>query len=324
MELYISYRRVCEEVRRGWPMGLLAKGVMVADIYAGGRLDVLEKFYARYLTSEGRFRFSLKYVDDALHGEVLLYLYKKTGNQKYRQASDEIFYWLLGQYRRSKTTLPYRDKISVRFVDTLGMIIPFLFEYNAQFVNKDAQELAVLHMEDFILFAVEKRSGLPFHGYNVEFSNMPTGLFSWGRGVGWYVLGLVEVLTQLTSSNTKFEFFQQSFIKLANTVRDLQKKDGGWGDIINISTSKYDSSATAMILYAFKKAMMAGIIDPSYQDMLSQGFHRLQGSTTKAGVVLDSQGVCMGLNKHSGVFSFTPYSQGMVLAATSVMIFELD
>lgn len=313
-------RKNREEVLRGWPMGLLAKGIMVSESASEkGGLEVLRKFYDQYLTREGSLKMPMKYVDDALHGEILLFLYSQTRDLKYSKASAEIASRLLANYRQTRATLPYRKNNSVRFVDTLGMIVPFLFQYGTAFGDETARDLALLQMEEFILYGVEKQSGLPFHGYNPQFSNIPIGLFSWGRGVGWYAMGLSETLIQVRSDHPKFEFFKEAFTALAKTIGIFQKAEGGWGCVINNPSSRYDSSGTAMIIYALKKAMSEGLLNTSYQEMLLKGFVKLQSSTSLKGVVFDSQGVCMAMNNHSTLFSSTPYAQGMALAAAFVM-----
>ena len=50
----------------------------------------------------------------------------------------------------------------------------------------------------------------------------------WGRGNGWVLGGLCEILQTLPRNNMHRQFYQDLFITLSNRIVRLQGKDGYW------------------------------------------------------------------------------------------------
>ncbi len=50
----------------------------------------------------------------------------------------------------------------------------------------------------------------------------------WGRGNGWVLGGLVEILKELPKKDKNRKFYEELFVKLATRVAGLQHPDGFW------------------------------------------------------------------------------------------------
>ncbi len=50
----------------------------------------------------------------------------------------------------------------------------------------------------------------------------------WGRGNGWVLGGLVEILQALPKDESSRTFYQDLFVALATRVASLQSADGYW------------------------------------------------------------------------------------------------
>lgn len=85
----------------------------------------------------------------------------------------------------------------------------------------------------------------------------------WGRGNGWVLGGLAEILQILPKTNTSREFYEELFITLAERIAPLQSKDGYWHASL-LDPASYPSpetSATGFIVYALAYGVNAGLLD---------------------------------------------------------------
>ena len=116
-----------------WPNGLLAKGLI--DYYIGHKnsdqareiREVLQAYYDGWIKNGHK----MYYLDDALSGMALIELHQITGEERYRQAADEMMRFLSFHITDKAGSLLYRpnQKNGYVFVDSIGMICPFLCKY---------------------------------------------------------------------------------------------------------------------------------------------------------------------------------------------------
>jgi unsaturated rhamnogalacturonyl hydrolase len=102
-------------------------------------------------------------------------------------------------------------------VDTLGMLCPFLAAYGRDFKDARATELAKAQLQEFIDRNLDPSSYLPFHGY---FAGGPyrLGAHAWGRGVGWYMLGLADTLIELDPAEKGYPELKQALSQAGRMV----------------------------------------------------------------------------------------------------------
>jgi unsaturated rhamnogalacturonyl hydrolase len=141
----------------------------------------------------------------------------------------------------------------------------------------------------------------------------------WGRGVGWYALGLVDTLAALPLASAHRPRLIESATNLRQSVLRFQRPDGGWGALLTVSGSEYDSSATALLGYFLLRTSSLGLAPvatpvPSVQRAIAS----LRARTRANGQVDFSQGSCIGLDRMSQRYAPTPYTQGMAIAVFSL------
>lgn len=302
-----------------WPNAWLSKGLLhYYEVSKDERaLEVVRSYYAKFIDSEGKLKIKISKVDQIVNGENLIYLSKITGNS-YSPAINDLYEFLSS--RISNGLVLYRENINVLFVDTLAMICPFLAKFGKLFNNRSAIDLSVFQIKDFLKYGIEPRTRLPFHGYSVT-GNFPVGMVGWGRGVGWYCLGLIDTYCELPESDDK-ELIRNKICEVAVTLKDFQSLNGGYSGILNYS-SPFDSSSTAMIVYFLCRALKYEIIGREYADCLNNAVQSLIRHTHCNGMVDFSQTDCMGIGRVSMLYEPTTFAQGMVSAAVS-LYFSLD
>lgn len=253
-----------------------------------------------------------EHIDYALLAYSIMKLPQYSNN--YYEAMNQIANVIKNSVGDDGTTF-YRKHISkYRLVDTIGMICPFLIRFGQLYNRPDLVELAIIQIEKYVENGLHPLSNIPVHGYHVD-SKMPIGIYGWGRGVGWYALGLIDSYEELERSHYKKEYLKNNIIKLSESLVKYQRDDGGWGHSIFIENNIYDSSATAMIIYFLKNSLSFNIINgKDYEEAIKKGTERLKLSTRLDGVVDFSQGDTKGVGLYSNVFRELPFTQGMVLS----------
>ncbi|HJD77023.1 MAG TPA: glycoside hydrolase family 88 protein [Bacteroides reticulotermitis] len=85
----------------------------------------------------------------------------------------------------------------------------------------------------------------------------------WGRGNGWVLGGLVEILKELPSGDKNRPFYEELYTRLATRVARLQQADGFWHASL-LDPASYPSpetSCTTFIVYALAYGVNEGLLD---------------------------------------------------------------
>lgn len=108
----------------------------------------------------------------------------------------------------------------------------------------------------------------------------------WGRGNGWVLGGLVEILQELPRVNMYRGFYEQLFIELACRMAELQGKDGYWHASL-LDPDSYPSpetSATGFVVYALAYGVNEGILDKEkMMPVIKKGWKALVDAVEKSG-----------------------------------------
>lgn len=108
----------------------------------------------------------------------------------------------------------------------------------------------------------------------------------WGRGNGWVLGGLAEILQELPKVNMHREFYEKLFIELACRMAELQGKDGYWHASL-LDPDSYPSpetSATGFVIYALAYGVNEGILDKEkMMPVIKKGWKALVNAVEKDG-----------------------------------------
>lgn len=100
----------------------------------------------------------------------------------------------------------------------------------------------------------------------------------WGRGNGWVLGGLTEILQALPAEEPSRKFYQDLFVTLATRVAGLQSADGYWHASL-LDPASYPSpetSATGFIVYALAYGVNEGILDKAtFLPVIEKGWKAL-------------------------------------------------
>lgn len=156
-------------------------------------------------------------------------------------------------YRARGTTDFMKDTI---WCDDLYMSTPFLAKYyeltgQTTYLD-DAAEQFLLYRSK--LFMPELQ--IMHHVYDFKF-NKPNGV-PWGRGNGWVLFSLSELLAVMPVSHKRYEQLLGFFRELCLGYERLQGESGLWHQVLTDPDSYGEASCTSMFLYAFARGVRYG------------------------------------------------------------------
>lgn len=244
-------------------------------------INVSEKFEN---STHNSLRYRIDNIVQIPYGLMYINLYKITKQRKYLNISSSIYKQLLSMRIGSSNEIPYISNSDYRFVDGIGMFVPFLVEY----YNLTRDTLAKDNISIIQKYCVDKTTGVPTHGYNPN-THLKLGSSNWGRGIGWYLLALSY-------------FRDMADKKIENTIAKLdysQFPGQPYGD--------FDTS-TALMFEIFKQ---------SRSSKRKANISVLKSHTTESGMIADCSGDTDSYNRYSHTFCKSELCNGLFLILIS-------
>lgn len=298
---------------QSWQEAALVLGLTASE-KKGGDLQiqkVINDFFTSRTESSGAWLVKPTDSDHAIVAYALLNA-DFIDHQQYRTALDETYKMVLSLVG-GEGTVAYKSHVSnFRFVDTIGFICPFLVTYGLKFQIPEAVNLAVKQITEYQKYGMMTQENIPFHTYNVD-TRIPVGLSGWGRGLGWYVIGLIDTWHALPESHPQKMELETLVIKTARSAIKFQEQNGGFHWLLFDHGSRLDSSTAATLAWFFTLAAGIPEIKEECLTAREKALDYLMSVTRRYGAVDFSQGDTKGIGVYSQNFDILPFTQGFVL-----------
>ena len=290
-------------------------------------LTELKKFYKK---SQNKVSFKRPfYVDEVMNCNSLTDLLGHEDSEWMQASVQGSVDFLLNSHAKTTSgVLPYRRpsrllyrqlNINSALVDTLGMICPFLSKYGVIFNCQPAISLASKQLYEFIKKGFSTESGLPYHGYSyIPEENL--GGEGWGRGLGWFLLGIIGVLEFLPEDDVNYPYFLNFYRNLIENVFNRQSNCGAFTAQLLDESSAPDSGATGMIAYACAKGVELNLIDGTYIHRCKKAFDFILSVTDENGRVKECSGEALGANIYSSERGWYPWGQGPAVSLGACLL----
>lgn len=283
--------------------------------YKSTRSETTKVIISTYLDSklnaDGTWKSQPNQIDGVILGYAILSVPFIDVN-KYKPSFDAIYNLILS-LKGDDGTIAYKSHVKqFRYVDTIGFICPFLIEYGLKFNHDEAIDFAVKQITEFNKYAMLNDTFIPCHTYHLE-SKLPVGLFGWGRGLGWYAIGLIDAWKALPESDSRKSVLSDCVIRFAKDAAQYQDKDGSWHWLIFNAASQRDSSTVATLAWFYSNAATITEIADLSTQVKQKALQYLMKVTQRNGAIDFSQGDTKGIAIHSQEFSILPFTQGFVL-----------
>jgi len=247
-------------------------------------LDYIRGWVDHNVNAAGEINRAINALDYMLPGNLLLVLFKETGQQKYKIAADSIRH-RLDTYPRT-TDGGFWHALSRQhqlWLDGMYMSMPFLVRYGVAFNDqKYACDEAVKQLLIYAKHLNDPTSGLLYHAYD-ESGKQPwaqpdthhSSIF-WCRAIGWYGMALIEVLEVLPHHYAQ----RGNLIKLVRQLAAAYEKyqdpaTGLWYEVVDKATvpgNWLETSSSSMYTYTLSRAIEKGYIGKRYAAAASKGY----------------------------------------------------
>ena len=221
-------------------------------------------------------------IDHITPGISMLMLYRATGQEKYKKMAD-LLRSQLKTHPRTKEGGFWHKKIYPyqMWLDGLYMGEPFYAEYSATFGEDNWNDIAnqFVWMEKH---ARDEKTGLLYHGWDEskqqKWADKTTGRSPhfWGRAMGWYAMALVDTLQNFPKDNPRRAGLIAILNREAAAIEKYQDaKSGVWWDILDLGGREknyYESSASAMFVYAIARGVREGYLPERYMKVATRGW----------------------------------------------------
>ncbi|CAI8721669.1 hypothetical protein BHU24_13215 [Bacillus pseudomycoides] len=271
----------------------------------------IEKFLNSKFDSNGQWLEKPKHIDGAILAYAIMKL-EYIDINKYKKALD--YTWeMIKEHIGEDGTVEYRKFMkSYRYVDTIGFICPFLVCYGTKFNKDDCIDLAVKQIKEYEQYGMLDKHSLPCHVYKIE-NKVPLGLYGWGRGLGWFAIGLIDAWNELPQ-DSKYKFaFEESVKRFAEAAMSFQQDNGSWNWTVTRNESRSDSSATATLGWFMLNASKIEKVSKECLDSTEKAMSYLMKVTRKDGAVDFSQGDTKDIGVYSTLFNILPFTQGFCI-----------
>ena len=280
----------------------------------------MKKIIDHFINGDGSIRtyLPLEYNSDQVTGGlILLTLYEKTKEPKYKIAMDHLWEQIQWQPRTKEGGFWHKYKYPYQmWLDGAYMLDVFYASYSKAFKKNTFSDIANQliwlnkHLKD-------PATGLLFHGWDESkkqpWSNPQTGQSPeiWNRAMGWYNMALVDIIDLFPINHPKRpELIRILNANMSSIARYQDKSSGVWYQIVNKGGMKGnypEASGSTMFAYAMAKAINIGFLPSSYKQTLQKAYDGI----LKQFITIDENGLPHIHHSCSGAgLGGTPYRPG--------------
>ena len=286
-----------------FPLAFLLNGLL-DHFGATGDVEVLADVEAKcreFLDESGGLKFRVDKPDQAVFGLLFLRLYELTGHERYLIGAGHI-HQEMQAFRTPDGLYRYRLGVDVFFIDTVGLLCPFLVRYSQVAGLPAAMHDAETQVKFALAHCVAPGKGLAVHAYDFA-TGQPLGSVNWARGTGWLLLGLAAVARE-----TRDPALLESMHGYAGVLRGLREQHGYWPQFLGHTNDRQiDSSGTLMFLHAFQQCGICGIGAAEVTALAALCVDR-------RGRVVQASGDTIYINKYSRMKGPSELCQGLMLS----------
>jgi unsaturated rhamnogalacturonyl hydrolase len=287
----IPYNAGRDEARWGYEQGVMLEAIRRVGEATGEQkyFDYIKQHLDSFINEDGTINtyvFESFNIDNIPPGRQLFWLYEETNDLKYRYAADTLRKQL-DQHPRTesggfwhKLIYPYQ-----MWLDGIYMGEPFYAQYATYFGEAEAFD-DIAHQ---IILIEEKtrdeETGLLYHAWDESreqrWADPETGTSPhfWGRAMGWYAMGLVDVLDYFPVDHPEHDTIVAILQRLSEALLHFQDGETGlWYQVVDLADREgnyLESSASAMYVYAFAKGVRMGYLDERYLSAAQRAFDGL-------------------------------------------------
>lgn len=280
-------------------------------------LAIVKRYYSRW-SMGGRKVYSL---EDAYGGMAMMDMHQITGDDRYKEGADII----LKQFIMSAETDDAGALISKKtatgryvYAEYIGYVCPFLAKYGSLYEDMAATNLAVSQIENFINRAMDEKTVLPYHGYDVD-TGMKMGVIGWGQAVGMLLIGMSETLNYMEPDDFGYENIRQTYRRIVDKVESYQAEGGLYHWQLSTKEGPADTAGTAMILYSIAQALESKVLIGIHKSRMLRGVEALKACIQEDGTLPGAGAYSPEFNNYPMQYDAYPWALGPALSLLTMV-----
>jgi unsaturated rhamnogalacturonyl hydrolase len=212
------------------------------------------------------------------------------------------------------------------FVDCLHFDPPFFTALGAETEDDHWIELGIIQAMGYV--ALLQTEGGLFDHFVLESAGRRFGP-GWGRGQGWALLGLLDVISRMPRKDSRREDLATSARAVISSMISRQRSDGHWDAVVHDPASGVESSTAAFMSCAFARAERLGVTRGEAVDPGRRALAAALAKTSKEGVlrgVSAAVNACTEPSHYAAVPRdfYVPWGQGPLALALIEHLYCLD
>jgi len=224
-------------------------------------------------------------------GMLVLFLYEQTGDSRYRTAAKTVREAFDRIPKNADGGFCHKSQYpNEMWIDGIYMGEPFLVNYGRLFGDAAfGNDMAVFQSTLAAKHCLDPKTGLLYHAWdqdrNAAWADSKTGRspIIWGRGMGWFVMAMVDILEQLPPSHAGYASLHELLKKnVAGLSRAQDPKTGLWFQVLDqgagLAGNWIETSSSGMFVYAIRKAVRLELVEPSYLPVAERAWKGLQAT----------------------------------------------
>ena len=268
--------------RWDYPIGVTMYGLLQAsralgrpDIaeYARAHIDICTQWYEYAVWDRDTYGFPsvnhqlvlIKMLDNCgSFGSAMLEGYKESGKPEVVKVAEVIADFIVNRLERREDGAFYRLCVSEYSADTmwaddLYMSTPFLSRYAGMTGDSSYLDEAARQFSRYREYLFMPEEGVMSHVFDFKYGKATR--IPWGRGNGWSLFSLSELLERLPEKHKDRPALLEFFRELCAGIASYQGESGLWRQVITDSEAYEEASCSAMIAYAFARGVRFGWLE---------------------------------------------------------------
>lgn len=256
-----------------------------------------EDFINYFVNDDGTFDiykqsdYNLDHINPA---KGLITLYKRTGDEKYRQAINLFVEHLKKQPRTSKGGF-WHKKIYPQqmWLDGIYMSAPFMAQYAREF-NEPLWFSEVFNQVTLIYSkTLNPENGLLYHAWDASRSqawcNPETGQSRehWGRAMGWYAMALVDILDYYPEKQPGRDSIVTILQSTCESIAEVMDPESRlWYQVLDkgdMEGNYLEASASMMFVYTFARGANKGYLPEKYLQLAEKSYEAAMETFIRTG-----------------------------------------
>lgn len=221
-------------------------------------------------------------IDSANPGKLLFNLLDETKDNRYKKVIEQLRHQIETQPRTASGGFWHKQIYpNQMWIDGLYMAEPFYTQYTVRYENGKSLDDIARQFELVQNHLVDQKTGLVYQAWDeskeIAWANPETGTSPtiWGRGIGWYMMALVETLDFYPKSNPNYKKLAGYLNQIAKSAVAHKSASGLWyqvADKPDLKDNYLESSASAMIIYSLAKGADKGYLSSAYKKTAQKSF----------------------------------------------------